>query len=133
MAATFLQAMVAAYGAIDDVPDLWAEQIADTVTSYPRAELNHMGEVPVYSQDGTVEMTNARCQVCVWDTTLAGVETLALAIREGLTPTSLTIDGFGNRLWRTNYRAMIDMERTETQKPIFAGVIEYHCEIAGGN
>lgn len=130
MAATFLQAMVAAYGALSNVPTLWSEQIADTETTYPRAELNHLGEVPVYSSDGTVEMTNARCQVCIYNTTLASVDNMCATIMGSLNSTALTITNAKNRLWRENYRASIDMERTTQQKPIFAGVISYHCEIS---
>ncbi len=132
MAATFLQAMVAAYGGLSNVPTLWSEQIAETQTGYPRAELNHLGEVPTYSSDGTVEKTDARAQICIYNTTLASVDNLCKTIRDGLTPTILTIDNTRNRLWRTNYRASIDMERTTQQQPIFAGVIEYHCEISKG-
>lgn len=132
MAATFLQAMVAAYGGLSNVPTLWSEQVADSVTTYPRAELNHLGEKPTYSSDGTVEKTDAYCQVCIYNTSLASVDNMCKTVRDGLTPTILSIDNSLNRLWRTNYRASIDMERTTQQQPIFAGVIEYHCEITGG-
>src|SRR5437870_2676750 len=113
MAATFIQAMISAYGGISNtLPAIWSEQISDTVESYPRTEFNHLGEVPVYSQDGTVETTNARAQICYYSTSLVDVDNVCKTIRDALTPTSLTIDGFRNRLWRQNYIAAIDMERT---------------------
>ena len=132
MAATFLQAMVAAYGGLSNVPTLWSEQVADTTTTYPRAELMSLGETAVYSSQGVVEFKTARAQLSYYNTSLADVDNTCATIMAGLTFNSVTINNTATFLSRTNYQSGIDMERTTQQQPIFAGRIEYTCEIPGG-
>lgn len=129
MAATFAQALVDAYGSIGGLPTLWGEQIADSVSAYPRAELNILAQQPYYAHEGSVEKEECRASFTVWHTSLASLETLCTSIMDALTPTSLAIDGKKSRLWRTNYRPSISQERTANQLPVFMATIEYQAEV----
>jgi hypothetical protein len=135
-APTFIQAVQETFGSIAGsrgVPEtLWTEQIPEQDnTIYPRIQFDQLGDTPISDVDGE-QMTTARGRFTVFAESLITVEDLLGEngiVRGAFGPTSLSIDGKRNRLWRGSYQTGIAAERTRTGMPIYVGTLEHTCEI----